>query len=429
MSHFQLSGAHLHRARFWAALLTTVSFATIASAAPAPLAPLTKLRLTVVQFIASTGDYKRWDALGGDFEVAADGTLNVPTLGPIDVSSLSADALGADISARLQAKLGLLDAPDASVQVLEYPPVYVVGSVSTPGQYPFRPGMTVAQALALAGGERRLDSSGGLSETIKLQSDLDGFSNDILRITARLARLKTEFDRGTQITFPAVLDTTDPTTAEILQQERRIFEAHTNEFARQQDGLKQLADLFTAEIDALGQKATAIDDQITRATQQVTNITGLVSSGSATVARLTDAQRILSDLQSSKLDNIIATMSARENLSNAQRDLAKLQDQQQSDGAAQLQQEQANLEQLTLNQTTTMRMLRQSVESDENTTLARTAQMIMGYSILRQQDGQPATVAATEDSVLLPGDLVKVTMQMQMPMATTAAAAQATATP
>lgn len=414
-SHHFLIGAR--RSLFWAALLASVSLPSIIAAAPMELLPQTRLRLTVVQFVASTGDYKRWDALGSDLEVGPDGAVTVPTLGAVDASGLSAEQLGAEIGRRLQAKLGLLDTPDASVQVLDYPPVYIVGNVATPGQYAFRPGMTVVHALALAGGEPRAQSAGGLSETIRLQSDLNGLAADILRSTARLARLKSEFAGDKQIAFSPDLAAADSTAAEIIEQEKRIFQAHANEFDRQQTGLTQLAELYNAEIDALGQKAEVIEDQIAEAQKQVDAITSLVTAGSATVSRLNDAERMLSNLRSDKLDNLIATMTARENLNRSQRDLAKLQDEQKSNAALQLQQEQAGLEKLLLNQTATMRMLGQSQESDRNAILARTTRTSLAYTILRQQGEQTLTLDATEASTLLPGDLVKVTLQVDTPTA------------
>jgi polysaccharide export outer membrane protein len=398
-----------------AALLSTVYLASPAVAAPMTLAPLTKLRLTVVQFTALTGDYKRWDALGGDMDVGPDGMLSVPILGPIDVTAMSADQLGTEVASRLQAKLGLLDAPNATVQILAYPPVYVVGNVSAPGQYVFQPGMTVVQVLALAGGEQRADSASSLSETIKLQADLDSYGSDIVRLNARIARLKTEYARATTIVIPPELNQADPLTAEIIAQEQQIFRAHVNEYARQQTGLTQLAELYNAEIDALQQKAAAVEQQITQAQKEVENITRLVSAGAATVSRLNDAERALADLRSRVLDNTIATMTAREDLNHSQRDLAKLEDEQQSNMASQLQQEQASLEKLMLNQTATMRMLRQSVESDQNTILARSMVTSLVYSIVRQKDGQTTVLDADEASVLQPGDLVRVTLQMGLP--------------
>ena len=397
------------------ALLSTACLAFPTVAAQMSLAPLTKLRLTVVQFTALTGDYKRWDALGGDMDVGPDGTLVVPTLGAIDVTDMNADQLGTEIASRLQAKLGLLDAPNAIVQVLAYPPVYVVGSVSVPGQYAFQPGMTVMHVFALAGGEQSNETVSSLSETIRLQADVDGFRNDILRLTARIARLQTEYRGASEIVFPPELTKADPQVAEIIAQEQQIFQAHVNEFNRQQTGLTQLAELYNAEIDALQQKAAAVSDQVTQAEKQVNAITELVSAGSATVARLNDAERALADLRSRNLDNVIATMTARENLSRSQRDLAKLQDEQQSITAAQLQEQQATLERLILNQTATMRMLRQSVESDRNMVLAQTAATSLAYYIVRQKDGQATILDADENSRLQPGDLVRVKLEVGQP--------------
>lgn len=400
-----------------ALLLGSTFMAVPARAEALPLAPLTKLRLTVVQFVASTGEYKRWDALGGDMDVGPDGALTVPTLGPINVVGMGADQLGAEIGKRLQAKLGLLDAPDATVQVLAYPPIYIVGSVTAPGQYAFLPGMTVVQALALAGGERNAQTTSGLSQTIKLQADLDSFSADILRTRARLARLDAEYGKAKEITFPASLNANDPLVAGIIEQERMIFQAHFNEMERQRTSLTQMGELYNAEIDALQQKGAALDEQIALAQQQVDSMIGLVNSGSATVSRLNEVQRALSDLRSERLDVVVASMTAKQNLNASQRDLARLEDEQQSNTAASLQQEQAALDKLTLNQSATARMLGQSLEFDHSITLARTARTSLVYAIVRQKDGQASTLDATEASALLPGDLVRVTMQVQLPTA------------
>lgn len=45
-----------------------------------------------------------------------------------------------------------IDLGDVSLSVVEYRPVYVNGDVSKPGEQPFRAGMSVRQAIALAGG-------------------------------------------------------------------------------------------------------------------------------------------------------------------------------------------------------------------------------------------------------------------------------------
>ncbi|MHA6731504.1 polysaccharide biosynthesis/export family protein [Devosia sp. A369] len=398
------------RALFWGVLMASMAALPLAASA-AVLVPMTRLKLTVVQFVAASGDYKRWDALGGEFDIAADGTITIPSLGAISTEALTPDELAAEIAQRLQQKLGLIEKPEASVQVVQYPPIYVVGSVAAPGQFDYRPGISVIQALALAGGERRFESSTGASDAIRLEADLAGFGSDILRLKAQLARLKAEFARDSTINFPEALTTADPVTAEILEQERRIFDAHVNETARQKTGLVDLAALYNAEIDALGQKLDAVDDLTTKAEQQVASIRDLVAAGSATVSRLNDAERELSNLRSQRLDIVIATMTARENLNHSQRELAKLEDEQQSETARLLQQDQASLEKILQQQSAARRMLLESIEADNAPVLNEMLQTQVEYTILRQQDGETVALDATETSLLQPADLVKVTME------------------
>ena len=47
---------------------------------------------------------------------------------------------------------GLILKPSVAVEVSTYRPFYILGEVNTPGQYPFRPDMTVLTAISIAGG-------------------------------------------------------------------------------------------------------------------------------------------------------------------------------------------------------------------------------------------------------------------------------------
>jgi polysaccharide biosynthesis/export protein len=46
----------------------------------------------------------------------------------------------------------LIRAPSVAVEVTVYRPIFVLGEVNHPGQYPYQPGMTVVTAVAVAGG-------------------------------------------------------------------------------------------------------------------------------------------------------------------------------------------------------------------------------------------------------------------------------------
>ncbi|MBO1923329.1 polysaccharide biosynthesis/export family protein [Thiomicrorhabdus sp. 6S3-12] len=52
----------------------------------------------------------------------------------------------------IQASMDTVVSPGDNIMVLEYKKIFVTGAVEKPGSYPFQPGLTVAQAAALAGG-------------------------------------------------------------------------------------------------------------------------------------------------------------------------------------------------------------------------------------------------------------------------------------
>jgi polysaccharide export outer membrane protein len=91
------------------------------------------------------------DALTAEFRVSDGGTVALPLIGTVRAAGLSPDALAAKVAASLE-RANLLRAPSVSAEVVAYRPIFVLGEVSKPGQYPYQPGMTVVTAAAVAGG-------------------------------------------------------------------------------------------------------------------------------------------------------------------------------------------------------------------------------------------------------------------------------------
>lgn len=76
--------------------------------------------------------------------------INYPFLGEIDATGMSTEQLSRHIEAGL--KGDYLVNPDVYVHVLAYRSFYILGEVKIPGGYPFQPGITINQAVRLAGG-------------------------------------------------------------------------------------------------------------------------------------------------------------------------------------------------------------------------------------------------------------------------------------
>jgi polysaccharide export outer membrane protein len=91
------------------------------------------------------------ESLTGQFRVNDRGNLAIPLLGSILANGLTPSELERSIEARLKEKKVLLD-PAVSVEVMSYRPVFILGEITKPGQYPYQPNMTVLTAVAIAGG-------------------------------------------------------------------------------------------------------------------------------------------------------------------------------------------------------------------------------------------------------------------------------------
>jgi polysaccharide export outer membrane protein len=89
--------------------------------------------------------------LSNTFTVADDGKIAFPLVGTIQAAGLTPDQFASSITATLQSSK-LVNQPSVSVEVATYRPISVLGEVNHPGQYPYQPGMTTLDAVALAGG-------------------------------------------------------------------------------------------------------------------------------------------------------------------------------------------------------------------------------------------------------------------------------------
>lgn len=139
----------MRRFRFCLILLSLTACAPGRDLPPLPPAETTVYRL-------GPGDSVRVITFGeeqltGEFRVNDQGQMALPLIGVIDAAGQTPRALEETLVAALK-KRDMLRAPSVAVEVAAYRPVYVLGEVNKPGQYPWQPGMTVVTAAAVAGG-------------------------------------------------------------------------------------------------------------------------------------------------------------------------------------------------------------------------------------------------------------------------------------
>jgi polysaccharide export outer membrane protein len=89
--------------------------------------------------------------LSGEFRVDDQGRIAIPLLGGVPAAGLTPQQLEEALVRQLRQR-NLLRDPSVSVEVLAYRPIFVLGEIAKPGQYPYQPGMTVLTSAAVAGG-------------------------------------------------------------------------------------------------------------------------------------------------------------------------------------------------------------------------------------------------------------------------------------
>jgi len=130
-------------------LLVACCMLQVACSQPAPLT-----QSAATTFILSPGDKIRLQVyehpeFSGDFIVDAGGVISVPKAGAVDIAGKTLRQAETEVGKQLSKEL---NNPQVSINMLEYRPIYVLGQVTQPGQYPYMSGMKVMNAIALARG-------------------------------------------------------------------------------------------------------------------------------------------------------------------------------------------------------------------------------------------------------------------------------------
>jgi polysaccharide biosynthesis/export protein len=90
------------------------------------------------------------ESLSGPVEIDAFGRVSLPLAGDVPAKGLSIIQFRDAVAKKLSD--GYLKNPRVTVEVTNYRGIYIHGEVKTGGEFPFKPGLTLRDAVALAGG-------------------------------------------------------------------------------------------------------------------------------------------------------------------------------------------------------------------------------------------------------------------------------------
>lgn len=169
------------------------------SVAPASYAQAPRpVRVSDGPYILGPGDHIRLKAyddtnLTGEYEVSSAGYVSVPLVGQVKATGLTTKQLEQSIAAKMKGRIA--QDPKINIEIATYAPFYIYGEVKKAGVYPYQPGLTVADAIATAGGLTYranedtiyLQHSGSrVQETINLNVPVRIRPGDNIRVSERM---------------------------------------------------------------------------------------------------------------------------------------------------------------------------------------------------------------------------------------------------
>lgn len=349
--------------------------------------------------------------LNDEFTVGPGGNLSLPLIGAIPAAGKTTEAVANEIADRLRTVLGAERSPRISIEVTRFRPFYIVGAVSHPGEYPYRPGMTVLQAVSIGGGLFRPgQNEAGQGAAGPQQADLRFLLLQSDRLILRRARLQAELDDASEINFPPELVRGAPTpeVAEMLKQEGAAFTSYREGEKSAISSRSQLKEQLANEIRSLQEKSGSLDQELVLVKNELTKVTELAARGLAIGPQQLSFQENLMGLQRQRLDLETAVLRAREEINKTDQSLVDLQNQTRRDVLDKLDENAAKFSEVSAKIATITGVLRHDEAAMLELAASRPGEAAIVYNIVRHEHSSSHEMVVTEMTLVEPGDTIRV---------------------
>lgn len=332
-----------------------------------------------------------------------DGIIHFPLVGELRAAGLSLSQLSQQLHNRLAADHAFHN-PDVTVEIAEYRPIYVTDGVAKPGAYSYRPGMTVRDAIALAGGYGR-DMP---LEGINARDQYDALLIESARLQIDAARLRAELAGRTDIDLKDLQSdgVTRSVLAEFASMEAQQLKTEQDDYNQQTTRLQHLIKETQDQITALTAEEAQIRAELGQQHKSAALVRGLFQRSLVPLPRVEDEQRAVSASETQLLEVRARIAQARKDLENYTGDLQQQADKRKIAVMQQLEEVTGKLATIRVHLKTAGERVRyaaaekpQGLQDDNG---------VRNLVIFRNESGEQQRIAAAEDTQLLPGDAVAV---------------------
>ena len=384
-----------------------------------------KVRLLVYEWRTTLNAVFEWTSLNAEFTVGASGAISLPILGEVQAAGSTTSELAHAIGEELKSRIGLAEAPKVAVEVILYRPFYIAGAVNKPGEFPYRPELTVLQAVSIAGGLIGSGDSGmRLSrEIISTLGDSQSMETEANALLARKSRLEAEMANADKIVFPPELERRkdDPAIATVMRQEVGIFDARRNALRNEIAALEQLKTFLAKGVESLQAQTKAQERERDLTKKELENISSLVSRGLAAAPRQLELERVMSRMEGDRLRLETELLKTRQDISRADLSIIEARNKLSNEVAASLRETQTRLEQAIVRLSTSDRLLYDSRVTYPSLLASKQrpdSKLKPVFRLVRRVDGQVKELVVADTASVEPGD----TLTVELPLPDSAAA-------
>ncbi len=367
--------------------------------------------------------------IGQKSMIGLDGQVSFSLLGQLPAAGLTLADLRSKIQALLPTKVfrrrspegreyPIVIAPDEiNLKVAQYRPVYLNGDVSKPGEQEYRPGMTVHQAIALAGGYEImrfrmnnpfLDAADFNSQLHSLQLEYAKQFAITLRLQAELQNNKSALDQNKAVDIPQV-----PLSIlnDIAKAEAEQLRLRSTDFENEKSYLQNAINSVAKRVTTLSDQERKEQDGAGADLDELKRIRTLSEKGTLPFTRVTEARRMALLSSTSALQTGSMLGQAVRERQDLNRKLQKLPEERRSTLVRELEDAKVNLEKLSSQI--------QGVKEKLAYTGILRSQLAHGESgrpklvIFRTAGGHRERIDAEEYTELQPGDLVEVAIRTE----------------
>jgi polysaccharide biosynthesis/export protein len=361
--------------------------------------------------------------------VQLDGSITFPQLGNLPIAGLTPSEAQARIQVILATKVfrqrmsdgresnTLIDHDEVTATVVEYRPIYVNGDVAKPGEYAYRPLMTVRQAVALSGGYElmRYRMTNPVIESADLRAEYETLWTQFASEQAHIWRLKAELGEGKNLDQTTLKDlpVARSKITELVNLEAERLSANQTDFDRQKAFLQHAIAQGKEQIQVLSEQQKEDNQGAQADIEELQRTIDLYGKGSLPSPRVADSRRAVLLSSTRKLQTTAQLMQIQQQQDGFSRQVEKLDDQRRIDLLRELQDANMKLSEIQAK-------LQSTAEKLQYTSIVK-SQLVRGggnqpeIDVIRAGDKGGERIAANEETKLEPGDVVEIALKAGLP--------------